>query len=63
MARHPSGDLLVGTQNKGLLLYDGETFHSFAPKLTSYLQENADHNTNDGTDTDPEAGHNTSNQD
>ena len=27
------------------------------------VQENADHNTNDGTDTDPEAGHNTSNQD
>ena len=40
MARHPSGDLLVGTQNKGLLLYDGETFRSFAPELTSYLQEN-----------------------
>lgn len=40
MARHPSGDLLVATQNKGLLLYDGETFRSFAPELTSYLQEN-----------------------
>ncbi|PSQ75389.1 MAG: histidine kinase, partial [Bacteroidetes bacterium QH_6_63_17] len=40
MARHPSGDLLVGTQNKGLLLYDGEAFRAFAPELTSYLQEN-----------------------
>ncbi|PSQ55643.1 MAG: histidine kinase, partial [Bacteroidetes bacterium QH_10_64_37] len=40
MARHPSGDLLIGTQNKGLLLYDGETFRPFAPGVTSYLQEN-----------------------
>ncbi|PSQ66782.1 MAG: histidine kinase [Bacteroidetes bacterium QH_2_64_74] len=40
MVRHPSGDLLVGTQNKGLLLYDGEAFRAFAPELTSYLQEN-----------------------
>jgi len=40
MARHPSGDLLVGTQNKGLLLYDGKTFRPLAPELTSYLQEN-----------------------
>ena len=40
MVRHPSGDLLIGTQNKGLLLYDGEAFRAFAPELTSYLQEN-----------------------
>lgn len=40
MARHPSGDLLVATQNKGLLLYDGQTYRSFAPHLTGYLQEN-----------------------
>jgi signal transduction histidine kinase len=40
MARHPSGGLLVGTQNKGLLLYNGETFRPVAPELTSYLQEN-----------------------
>lgn len=40
MARHPSGDLLIGTQNKGLLLKDGETFRSLAPEITSYLQEN-----------------------
>lgn len=40
MSQHPSGDLLVGTQNRGLLLYDGETFRPFAPGLTSYLQEN-----------------------
>lgn len=40
MARHPSGDLLVGTQNKGLLLYNGAKFRSFAPGLTSYLQDN-----------------------
>ena len=39
-ARHPSGDLLIGTQKRGLLLHDGETFRSFAPELTSYLQEN-----------------------
>ncbi|MFB6231252.1 MAG: ATP-binding protein [Salinibacter sp.] len=40
MAPHPSGGLLVGTQNKGLLLYDGKTVQSFAPQLTSYLREN-----------------------
>ena len=40
MAPHPSGDLLVGTQNKGLLRYDGETFRSFAPGVTAYLQKN-----------------------
>ena len=40
MARHPSGELLIGTQKRGLLLHDGETFRSFAPELTSYLQEN-----------------------
>ena len=40
MARHPSGGLLVGTQNKGILLYDGETFRPVAPELTSYLQQN-----------------------
>ena len=39
MEPHPSGDLLVGTQNEGLLRYDGETFRAFAPELTSYLQE------------------------
>ena len=39
MARHPDGDLLVATQNEGLLLYDGTTFRPFAPELTSYLQE------------------------
>jgi signal transduction histidine kinase len=40
MARHPSGSLLVGTQNKGLLLYDGGTFRPLAPELKPYLQEN-----------------------
>ncbi|MFB6274269.1 MAG: ATP-binding protein [Salinibacter sp.] len=40
MAQHPSGNLLVGTQKKGLLLYDGETSRDFAPGLTSYLREN-----------------------
>lgn len=40
MSRHPSGDLLIGTQNRGLLLYDGNSFEPFAPQLTSYLQEN-----------------------
>jgi len=40
MARHPSGGLIVSTQNKGLLLYDGETFRPVAPELTSYLQGN-----------------------
>ncbi|WP_103027782.1 sensor histidine kinase [Salinibacter altiplanensis] len=40
IAPHPSGDLLVGTQNKGLLRYDGEEFRSFAPGVTAYLQEN-----------------------
>ncbi|WP_103020000.1 ATP-binding protein [Salinibacter altiplanensis] len=40
IAPHPSGDLLVGTQNKGLLRYDGEEFRSFGPGVTTYLQEN-----------------------
>ena len=40
MARHPSGNLLIGTQNRGLLLYDGKAFRPLAPELTSYLQEN-----------------------
>lgn len=40
MVSHPSGKLLIGTQNKGLLLYDGKTFEPFGEHLTSYLQEN-----------------------
>jgi ligand-binding sensor domain-containing protein len=40
MERHPSGGLLVGTQNKGLVLKDGEELRPLAPGLTSYLQEN-----------------------
>ena len=40
MERHPSGSLLVGTQNKGLVLKDGEEIRPLAPGLTSYLQEN-----------------------
>ena len=40
MARHPSGNLIIGTQNRGLLLKDDETFRSFASELTPYLQEN-----------------------
>lgn len=40
MAPHPSGKLLIGTQNKGLLLYDGKTIEPFAEHLTPYLQEN-----------------------
>jgi signal transduction histidine kinase/ligand-binding sensor domain-containing protein len=40
MAPHPSGDILVGTQNRGLLLYDGKEFQPLASGLTAYLQEN-----------------------
>ncbi|PSQ87225.1 MAG: histidine kinase [Bacteroidetes bacterium QH_2_63_10] len=40
MARHPSGNLLIGTQKRGLLLYDGNTFRPFASELDSYLREN-----------------------
>jgi len=39
MAPHPGGRILVGTQNRGLLLYDGERLESFAPDATPYLQE------------------------
>ncbi len=40
MERHPSGGVLVGTQNKGLVLKDEEEIRPLAPELTSYLQEN-----------------------
>lgn len=39
MAPHPSGDLLVATENEGLYLYDGQTARPFAPHLTSHFEE------------------------
>lgn len=40
MASHPDEKLLIGTQNKGLLLYDGESYEPLAPELTAFLKEN-----------------------
>ncbi len=39
MTPYPDGKILIGTQNRGLLLYDGESLESFAPSITPYLQE------------------------
>lgn len=39
MASHPSGKHLIGTQDDGLVLFDGSDMEPFAPALTPYLQK------------------------
>ncbi len=39
MASHPSGNILIGTEKKGLFLYDGKDVQSFAPEVGSYLED------------------------
>ena len=39
MAPYPDGRILIGTQNRGLLLYDGTSLEPFAPSITPYLQD------------------------
>jgi signal transduction histidine kinase/ligand-binding sensor domain-containing protein len=39
MAPYPGGKILIGTQNRGLLLYDGTSLEPFAPSITPYLQD------------------------